>query len=271
MASFRVTFHPDDSVSALRCRTSIWGRPFQVWLYTVDGVLVDTGPPRARKGITPFADAHPPREILLTHYHEDHSGNAAYLSGRYGATVWMGEETAKVVSRTPRIPFYRRRVWGQMDAVSGRGTSHPVATANHVFRPVRTPGHSHDHVAWLEEERGWLFSGDLFLAPRLAYGMKEESVPAMIRSLRRVLTLPVKRLYCCHAGIISDGRRALENKLHFLEHLQEQTLSLYHKGRTTEQITYTFLKKQRLVEWFSNGEMSPTHLIRSIIREEGMH
>ncbi|MDR6226042.1 MBL fold metallo-hydrolase [Desmospora profundinema] len=264
-----MNIHEDQGIYALQCRTSFLGHPFQVWLYTVDGVLLDTGPPRARSVVTDFVDTHPPWEILLTHYHEDHSGNAAFLSERYGAPVWMGKETARLAARPSHIPFYRRVIWGQMDAVRGRVVADKIRTRRHVFRPVITPGHSHDHVAWLEEERGWLFSGDLFVATRLAYGMKEESVPLMIQSLRHVLSLPVERVYCCHAGIIAEGRHALEKKLHFLEHLQDRTITLHRQGKTIEQITFALLEKRRLVEWFSRGEMSPMHLIRSIVTREG--
>ena len=44
-----------------------------------------------------------------------------------------------------------------------------LETPRFRFRVIHTPGHSADHIALYEPNRRWLFSGDLYLAPRLRY------------------------------------------------------------------------------------------------------
>src|SRR5207247_1893328 len=109
------------------------------------------------------------------------------------------------VSRPPApLPPRRRRCVRDDEFVAagaggGAGGARPpapaaplgegVETPRFRFRVIHTPGHATDHVALFEPERGWLFSGDLYLAPRLRYLRADEDVYAMMNSLRRVLAL----------------------------------------------------------------------------------
>jgi glyoxylase-like metal-dependent hydrolase (beta-lactamase superfamily II) len=58
-------------------------------------LIVDTGlgnePTRAlwEKVFTDRIGAKPVRRVLVTHYHPDHAGNAAWLCERTGAELWM--------------------------------------------------------------------------------------------------------------------------------------------------------------------------------------
>ena len=58
------------------------GRPFMsVYVYAVDGVIIDTGQSNMRKYVIEQLRNTQPHKILLTHHHEDHSGNAFALDG----------------------------------------------------------------------------------------------------------------------------------------------------------------------------------------------
>lgn len=256
-------------VHAFKGQYKRFGYPARFCLYYVDGLLIDTGPPHARRAVCSWLEDKPLDRIVLTHFHEDHSGNAGELSRRHKVPVLMGGETARILSDPPRLPLYRRVVWGQMDAVSGRTLSDPLETAKHRFRVVPTPGHTADHVAFVEEEKGWLFAGDLFLSNRLIYGMRGESVPQLIDSLRRVLAYPVQTLFCGHSGVVSDGRSALEKKLRFLEWLREESCRLADRGLSPREISRRLLSGGKMMEWVTLGEFSPVHLIRSIVEKRG--
>src|SRR5207247_9593207 len=91
-----------------------------------------------------------------------------------------------------------------------------VAKPRCRFRVVRAPGHAADHVALFEPERGWLFSGDLYLAPRLRYLRADEDVYAMMDSLRRVLALEPQVLFCQHRGRVAQGAARRRDKLDLL-------------------------------------------------------
>lgn len=258
-----------DTVHAFKGRYKRYGYPARFCLYYVDGLLIDTGPPHARRTIFDWLENKTLERIVLTHFHEDHSGNAREVSRRFDVPVLMGEKTADILADPPRLPLYRKVVWGQMDRVVGQELPDPLETAGHRFRVVSTPGHSHDHVAFIEEDKGWLFAGDLFLSNRLNYGMRGESVPQLIDSLRRVLEYPVQILFCGHSGVITDGRSALERKLRFLEWLQEETYHLADRGLTPREISRRLLSGGKMMEWVTLGEFSSVHLIRSIMEGRG--
>ena len=50
----------------------------KVYLYIVDGLLIDTGPSTLPWESSDFL-IHPIQQVALTHIHEDHAGMAAYL------------------------------------------------------------------------------------------------------------------------------------------------------------------------------------------------
>jgi glyoxylase-like metal-dependent hydrolase (beta-lactamase superfamily II) len=271
MAKLQLSVQDHEGVQVVKGTYEFWGRSLQFYVYCVDGAWIDTGPPKARKQVAAFAREHPPSVIALTHFHEDHSGNADWLASTYRVPVFMSEETARIMAQPPQIPTYRKWVWGQMEPVSGTVVEEVLQTSRHWFRMIPTPGHTHDHVAYLEEERGWLFSGDLFLGTRLHYGMRGESVPDMIDSIRRVLTFPFDTVFCAHAGVVESGRKSMEAKLRFLQGLVEETHYLAHKGMPARVIAKKLLRGSALLEWFSLGEMGAIHLVRSILDKEQTH
>src|SRR5207247_10004190 len=93
-----------------------------------------------------------------------------------------------------------------------------------------TPGHASDHVALVEPERGWLFAGHLYLAPRLRYLRADEDVYVMMDSLRRVLALEPQVLFCQHRGRVEQGAARLRDKLAFLVELGERIHELHRRG-----------------------------------------
>ena len=65
-------------------------------------------------------------------------------------------------------------------------------------------------TCFLEPERGWLFSGDLYISGRTRYLRADESVADTIDSLRRFLEVDFGTLFCSHRGPIADGKEARE-------------------------------------------------------------
>lgn len=53
---------------------------------------------------------------------------------------------------------------------------------------IETPGHAIDHLAFLNRETGQLFTGDLYCQEMTKVILREESIPTIIESLKRVLT-----------------------------------------------------------------------------------
>jgi endoribonuclease LACTB2 len=269
--SIKVTIKEEQEVKAFQGRFSFFGHPFKFCSYSVGDLLIDTGPKKARREITEFADHMKPKMIVLTHAHEDHSGNANWLSERFEIPVIMSEATAEIMKKNQPIPFYRRLVWGQREKVKLSQLMNDLQTELGPFEMVPTPGHTKDHIVLVNETKKWLFSGDLYLNRRLHYGLREESIPDMMSSINNVLNYSFNTLFCGHAGIVKDGREALKQKSYFLQKLTEDTWKLAQIGLPEKYIARKLLPRHPAIESFSFGEMSAIHLIQSILSNKSLN
>ena len=71
------------------------------WCYQIDGVLIDTGIRHLRQTILERMADDKPEMILVTHHHEDHSGNAGVICNALGIPAYGHPETAKIL----KMPF----------------------------------------------------------------------------------------------------------------------------------------------------------------------
>jgi len=138
----------------------------------------------------------PVTRVIVTHFHPDHMGNAAWLMERWGVDLWCAQaeyligqvawRTGETRDNEPRLRHYRRNGCGE-EALAGlrqRGNHYPrlVPTIPAAFRAIADGdtltlggrrwavivgrGHSPEHAAlWCEETRA-LISGDQVL-PRI--------------------------------------------------------------------------------------------------------
>lgn len=267
MAKYEMSVIEYDKVKLINGKTTYFGSIYTFCMYFVNGLLIDTGPAKARLQITKILDQLKPKAIVLTHFHEDHSGNAQYFSKRYDIPIYMHELTAEIMKTSFPLPFYRRNIFGHVEATSGILLKDELDLFDHQYQIMFTPGHSHDHICLFEKEQGWLFSGDLYLATKLNYGMREESVPQLLHSIEKILQCSLESMFCGHAGFVEESKERLIKKRDFLQQLIDDSMQLYESGYSPEEIAVQLLPKNRLLELFTRGEMAPVNLIRSIIKD----
>ena len=252
-------------VEAIRLGFGPIGPPLMsVFLYVVDGLVIDTGQRNMQKAVVEVLKHRKLHRILLTHHHEDHSGNASVLSNRHQISVTGHPLTVEKMRYGFKILPYQHYVWGKTDAVEATPFESAIETDSFKFKPIHTPGHSKDHTVYLEEENGWLFSGDLYLADRIKYFRADERLNDQIHSLKRVLEFDFEVLFCAHNPCLENGRSRLKHKLQFLEDLYGSIHRLIQKGFPEREVIKKLdPKNDRLIRWVTMGNVSFANMIRS--------
>lgn len=167
------------------------------WTYLVPGgapVLVDAGVGHQAHLDALFA--HAPAglaQVLVTHFHSDHSSGAPALAARAPQT------------RFAKFP------WPEHDgevAVAWRplADGDEIQTGSGPLQVVHTPGHSPDHVVLLHAESGTAFTGDVLVqGSTVVIPASHGGVLAdYLRSLERLATLGLRRAWPAHGPVIDD-------------------------------------------------------------------
>jgi len=141
-------------------------------------------------------------EIVLTHHHVDHVGDAARLAARHGIPVAAHRETAARVAG--RVEVARTLEDGEVLGYGPRG-----------LRALFTPGHAPGHLCFVDAAAGAIVAGDMvasvgtiIVEPEDAGDMRQylESLGL----LRREVDAGAPRLLPAHGPPIVDGGARLD-------------------------------------------------------------
>lgn len=258
-------YHPE--VKALELGYGLIGRPLMtVHCYLVGDTLIDCGQSRVAEEMRTFLSANPVKRLLLTHHHEDHSGNAALVAQTCGAAVLGHRITARKMQHIRPILPYQHLVWGPSRAVDVAPLPPSLEFNGHRFLAIHTPGHSKDHTAYLETEHGWLFSGDLYLGERIKFFRSDEKIDLQIRSLKTVLRHDFEILFCGHNPVLKDGKEKIRRKLVYLEEIAGNVRRLLSMGLPEKEIVRRLdPKKDRFIKYFTMGNACFANMVRSAI------
>lgn len=241
-------------------RTLYWAS-----VHLVDGVLIDSGPPHARPALLRFLASRPLHTVLTTHLHEDHVGNHEALPS--GVRVVAPRETVALLeSGPPRIPLYRRVTWGTHGRAPGAEVvGDEVRTPRRAFRVVNARGHSADHVAYLDESSGALYTGDAYLG-RFKIARDEEDVHDEIATLRRLADLDPTTMFPGHGPIVERPRAKLVETAEHFETLARDAWRLADRGWGVRRIRRELFGAEPLLTLVSGYEFSCAKMVRNLLR-----
>lgn len=254
-------------VSYLNGKVQFQGVSLNVYSYLIDGVLIDTGAQSLRKFFEAFIDQNDFDQVMLTHYHEDHSGCAAYIEKNKDAPIYLNQKTIASCAQRADYPLYRKLFWGKRKPFHAVPMPETFQSRTATWDVIDTPGHAFDHKAFLNRDTGQLFTGDLFVNERTKVVLAEEHIPDIISSLDRVLRYDFQDVFCSHAGFVEDGRSALERKRDYLLALQQQVQELQNEGNSAEAIRDQLFPHKYPIIKFSGGEWDSLHIVTSIMGE----
>ena len=260
-----------------------------VWLLAdEDGwTLVDTGigytkiQPVWQTLFETALEGRPLRRILVTHYHPDHVGQAAWLSEHFGAPVWMAEEEYALASRLLSVSDeessarmadmmvshglngdlleglrrhgngYRRMVKSLPGAVHFLRDDDVITVGDRRWRVIIGRGHAPEHICLASESGDLLISGDQVL-PRISTNISmrpgEESIDPLglyLASLERLSALPASIRVLPSHGLVFDGLHHRLDALaaHHRVHLQH-LLDACDKPQTAADVLPVLFKRE---------------------------
>jgi glyoxylase-like metal-dependent hydrolase (beta-lactamase superfamily II) len=176
-------------------------------------VVVDPGPDDAGHILAVLDEAEPVGAVLLTHHHPDHAPGAVRLA-----------EAASV-------PVHAFRPEDGERAIADGGV---IEVGETRVRAVHTPGHTPDHVCFLVEPEGFLFTGDTVLGRGTSIvDPPEGDMAAYMRSLERLRALEPRAIYPGHGPVIFTPIGRLEYYLRHREERERQVVQALEKGSRT--------------------------------------
>jgi len=239
-----------------------------VYSFLIDGILIDTGHRYIQNSFLKVLEAETIDKIVITHHHEDHSGNVEAIKKRHNIDAYASPLCCKLMQIPPNLEPARKFTWGQNCPANllELDLNKNIETKSFSFKILETPGHAIDQISLFEAEKGWLFSGDLFIHDYVKTFMRDENIYQQIKSIKKLLELDFDALICNHQPVFKNGKIRLQNKLKFLEEFVENVTFHYSKSGSIKQTMKAVnLKENYFLKAYSFGQLSAFNMITSVI------
>lgn len=246
-------------------KVAVQGVGMSVYSFFVDGLLIDTGSYSLSQEFQSFFKGIPIEQLALTHSHEDHAGNAAWIQHHKNVPIYIHRDSVNLCAEDGDYPLYRQALWGERPAFVAQPFGQTLQTNAATWDVIETPGHTTDHLSFYNRETGAMFTGDLFIQPKTKVVLDEENIVHTLASLRKIVNYDFDVVYCCHAGFIVDGRTKIQEKIAYLEDMQGKVKQLFKQGFSVEEITKSIFPRDYPITKVSGEQWSSKHIITAFI------
>jgi ribonuclease/clavin/mitogillin len=234
---------------------------YAVSTFVTRDVMIDAAFAGVAGELGAWLAAHPLAGAIVTHAHEDHSGNVGLLAAR-GIPVQMAGDTERRLRTPERIGLYRRWTWGARHILT-----HATSPFTHDALALRpAPGHSADHHVVWDRERGTVFGGDLFIGVKVRIAHHDEDLRRQVRTLRAIADIGPERFFDAHRGKLEDPVAQLRAKADWIEETIAAIEERVRAGMDDTAIRTAVLGPEDLTGRASFGDYSRLNFVRSVRR-----
>ena len=176
-------------------------------------------------------------QVLVTHAHPDHADGCGPIAHRWPDAGFR------------KMPWPQRDRLQSVECVSVADGDR-ISAGDGTLLAVHTPGHAPDHLCFLDEASGTLFSADLVVpgSSVVIPASRGGSLAQYLASLRRVLVLAPARMLPAHGRAIDDPAVVLNQHLEHRQRREDQIVAALRAGhRRPDTIV------DRLYEWLDPG------------------
>ena len=115
-----VVFDRNGDVEWAQGKVAVRGISMSVHSFYVDGLLIDTGSGSLSNEFQSFFNKVAIQQVALTHVHEDHAGNAAWIQQNHNVPIYVHPEAIDLCASDGEYPFYRKVLWGGASSICGK-------------------------------------------------------------------------------------------------------------------------------------------------------
>ncbi|KAB2330458.1 MBL fold metallo-hydrolase [Cytobacillus depressus] len=237
-----------------------------IHLFFADHMLIDTGPFSLLPDLIPFFQRESFDFVALTHVHEDHTGNANWIQENKEVPIYIHPMSVDECLHVKEYHPFRQGFWGIREGFTAQPLKESLHSRKDKWRVVHTPGHSNDHMVFLNTSTGILFSGDLLVGVKPKGILPDESIAKTIESLNTVLSLDFQEMFCAHSGYFPNGKILLKEKKEWLGNLQADILHLYKQGLSVPEINQKLFPSTQPLISVSENEWDSIHIINNVLK-----
>lgn len=241
-----------------------------VYTFIIDDLLIDTAQRYNRENILKVAQQHDVKKIILTHHHEDHTGNVAFLMDELKVDAYAHPTAVKILGKGYRMSPLAKLMNGSVEKAILKPISEDdfIHTEHYSLQPIYTPGHCDDHYCYYEKSKGWLFSGDLYVADKIKYFGSYESLLTQIKSIKKLVALDFDVLFCSHNPKTHGGKQRLKNKLQFFEDFAGKVTTYYQEGKSVNEIfSLMNMKENYYYKVLTAGNFTAENMVKSVVKD----
>ena len=216
-------------------------------------------------------------EIILTHHHIDHVGLVNRIVSKHPIPVYASSHSIPRLKRDKtflemRVEFFSK-LYNEFGCAE-TGEKHVANMKKSMkknkdkiiqaditslkddsllhFKLIDVPGHSPDQIAFLDESRKWLFSGDLLIKHISSNAIVEPDnegnrLSTLIQhmdSLERCASLDIDIVFPGHGTLIQQPVELIRTRLNRIDEKSIRLIHLIQSGVTTaSELAYSFYKK----------------------------